>query len=55
MEGEGINIRESDGKIVVEAEFATTTNAGIVSLDSTQFSVGGTGQTEITTLDGGTF
>jgi len=54
-EGVGIDIRESDGKIVIAAEFATATNAGIVSLDSTQFSVGGTGQTEITTLDGGFF
>ena len=55
VEGEGIDVRESDGKVVIAAEFATTTNAGIVSLDSTQFNVGGTGQTEITTLDGGTF
>lgn len=54
-EGNGIDVRESDGKVVIEAEVATATNAGIVSLDSTQFNVGGGGQTEITTLDGGTF
>lgn len=54
-EGIGIDVRESDGKIVIAAEIATATNAGIVSLDSTQFSVGGGGATEITTLDGGTF
>jgi len=54
--GNGIDLSvDSTGKLLISAEFATATNAGIVSLDSTQFQVGDSGQTTIILQDGGTF
>ena len=54
--GEGIDIsQDSAGRVVILAEFATFTNAGIVSLDSDQFNIGDSGAVSIIVNDGGTF
>lgn len=54
--GEGIDLIFDSvaGKITILAEFASTTNAGISSFDSTQFSVTDGGVTTVN-LDGGSF
>ena len=45
IEGEGIDIsaNTSTGEVVISAEYATTSNPGIASFNSTDFTVGGTG------------
>ena len=54
--GEGIDIAlDSLGRVVVLAEFATFTNAGVVKLDSDQFSVDSIGAGSVITQDGGEF
>ena len=54
--GEGIDIAlDSLGRVVVLAEFATFTNAGVVKLDSDQFSVDSIGAVSVITQDGGEF
>jgi hypothetical protein len=54
--GEGIDITlDSLGRVVVLAEFATFINAGIVKLDSDQFSVDSVGAISVITNDGGVF
>jgi len=55
-EGEGINVAEdSSGKLVISAEFGTSTNAGVVFFDSDQFNVGDSGEVTLIVNDGGTF
>ena len=55
-EGEGINVAEdSSGKLVISAEFGTSTNAGVVFFDSDQFNVGDSGEVTLVVNDGGTF
>jgi len=54
--GEGIDIAlDSLGRVVVLAEFATFVNAGVVKLDSDQFSVDSGGGVSVITNDGGEF
>lgn len=55
--GEGIDLAyiDSDNELIISAEFASTTNAGIASFDSAQFLVSATGATTIYQLDGGTY
>lgn len=55
--GEGIDLAyfDSDNELVISAEFASTTNAGIASFDSAQFLVSASGATTIYQLDGGTY
>jgi hypothetical protein len=55
--GEGIDLAyfDSANELVISAEYASTTNAGIASFDSEQFIVSATGGTTIYQLDGGTY
>jgi hypothetical protein len=55
--GEGIDLAYNDvtNELLVSAEYASTTNAGIASFDSEQFTVSATGETSIYALDGGTY
>lgn len=55
--GEGIDLAyfDSDNELVISAEYASNTNAGIASFDSEQFIVSATGATTIYQLDGGTY
>lgn len=54
--GEGIDLTYNDGtnELTVAAETATTTNLGVASFDSDQFTLT-SGNASITNLDGGTY
>lgn len=53
--GEGIDIVREGNQIRILAEFATDTNAGISSFDSTSFQLGDSGQVQAIIFDGGSF
>jgi len=55
--GEGIDLAytDSNNELIITAEFASTTNAGIASFDSDQFVVSPTGAVTVYQLDGGTY
>ena len=52
--GEGLDVSNADGSITLSAEDATSTNKGIASFSSDNFTVS-SGAVTITAIDGGTF
>jgi len=52
--GEGLDVSNADGSITLSAEDATSTNKGIASFASANFTVS-SGAVTITAIDGGTF
>jgi hypothetical protein len=52
--GEGLDVTNADGAITLSAEDATTSNKGIASFASANFTVS-SGAVEITAIDGGSF
>lgn len=55
--GEGIDLAYNDStdELIVSAEFASTTNAGVAKFDSDQFTVSAEGLTHVYQIDGGTY
>ena len=54
LTGEGINTTASGSTITIAAELATSSNAGVATFNTNNFTVT-SGDVEITTIDGGTF
>ena len=52
--GDGLDITKADGSITLAGEDATTSNKGIASFASANFTVS-SGAVSITAIDGGTF
>ena len=52
--GEGIDVTNADGSITIAGEDASTTNKGVASFASANFTVS-SGAVSITAIDGGTF
>jgi len=57
LAGEGINTIASGNTLQIEGELASTSNIGVASFFTDNFSVGATtsGQVKITKIDGGTY
>ena len=52
--GEGMDVTNADGSITIAGEDASTSNKGIASFNSSEFSVS-SGAVSITAIDGGTY
>jgi hypothetical protein len=52
--GEGLDVTNGAGSIILSAEDATTSNKGIASFNSNEFTVS-SGAVSITAIDGGSY
>jgi hypothetical protein len=51
----GVTITNADGSITIENALASTSQVGVASFASSEFSVTGAGEVSISNIDGGSF